>query len=513
MGDPALRSGTAGAPRLAVAGVTKTFGRSTVLRDLDLDIAAGEVHALVGHNGSGKSTFVKVLAGYHRPDPGATGRTDGEVFDLGDAQSAASAGLRFVHQDLGLVESLDSVDNLFLDTPFPQGFAHRIDWRQARQVTGELLGSLGFDFDTSLPVRELSPTQRTALAVARAVRPGRAPTRVVVLDEPTAALPARDVERIFGVIRALQSQGLGVLYISHHLEEIFGLGGRVSVLRDGRRIVTAPAAELDEPTLIDLMVGDVAQPLRIAGAGDDLSSLEPVLEVQSLAARSIIELDFEVRPGEVVGIAGVDGSGRESVAMALYGGINRSGDVTVAGERLPAGRPDLAVEHGLGLVPADRSGDAVMDTMSVTANLGVARIRTRWHGLLLDHQGEDAEARHWTAKIAIRPPDPDVPIGLLSGGNQQKVVLARWLRTELKVLVLDEPTKGVDVSAVAAIWGLVLEAAAAGTAVVVCSSDTDELVACCHRVIVMRRGRVAAVAQGDTLQSSFVDAVALASTN
>ena len=498
--------------RLAVRGVTKSFGQHTVLDDFELDISAGEVHALVGHNGSGKSTFVKILAGFHQPDVGASGSADGEPFVLGNARSAAAAGLRFVHQDLGLVETLDSVDNLFLDTPFPLGAAHRIDWPAARKITQELLASLGFDFDVNLPVKSLSPTQRTALAVARAIRPGTAPTRVVVLDEPTAALPAHDVETLFGVIRALQRQSLGVLYISHHLEEVFGLGGRVTVLRDGRKVTTSAVEELNEASLIELMVGHQAQPVGSAGVRAEISSAEPALAVRSLAARSIRGMDFEIRPGEVLGVAGVDGSGREDLAMAIFGGIPRSGDVTIAGKRLSPSRPDLAVRHGVGLVPADRSEHASLGDMSVASNLIVARLRTRWHGLRLDHRGETAEANDWIAKLHIRPTTPDVPIESLSGGNQQKVVFARWLRTSPKVLILDEPTKGVDVTAVAAIWGLVLEAAASGAAVLVCSSDTDELVAHCHRVLVMRRGRVAAVAEGDHLQSSFVDSVALSGT-
>jgi ribose transport system ATP-binding protein len=498
--------------RLSVWGVSKTFGRHTVLTDLELDISAGEVHALVGHNGSGKSTFVKILAGFHQPDPGSLGSADGEPFILGDARSAAAAGLRFVHQDLGLVESLDSVDNLFLDTPFPLGAAHRIDWRAARQITQELLASLGFDFDVTRPVKSLSPTQRTALAVARAIRPGAAPTRVIVLDEPTAALPARDVETLFGVIRALQRQGLGVLYISHHLEEIFGLGGRVSVLRDGRKVTTSEVAELDEAKLIQLMVGDVAQPEVPAAPPVVVDSDEPVLTVRALASGSINHLDLDVRRGEVLGVAGVDGSGREHLAMALYGGRPRSGEVVIAGQPLPQGRPDLSARHGVGLVPSDRAGDAAFGGMSVTSNLIAARLRTRWRGLRLDHRGEVVEANDWIARLAIRPTTPEVPIGQLSGGNQQKVIFARWLRTSPKVLILDEPTKGVDVSAVAAIWSLIAEAAAAGAAVVVCSSDTEELVAHSHRVLVMRRGLVAAVAEGDRLQSSYVDSVALSGT-
>jgi ribose transport system ATP-binding protein len=498
--------------RLAVRGVTKTFGRNTVLTDLTVDIRAGEVHSLVGHNGSGKSTFVKILAGYYTPDPGASGWVDGEKFTLGDARSAAKAGLRFVHQDLGLVEDLDSVDNLYLDAPYPLRAARRIDWVSARRTTRELLASLEFDFDVNLPVRALSLTQRTALAVARAIRPGGVPGRVVVLDEPTAALPARDIDTLFGVIRALQRQSLGVLFISHHLEEVFGLGGRVSVLRDGRKVTTSAVEQLDEPALIELMVGDLGRRAEQAFPRPEPRSGEPVLEVRSLTARGLDGVEFQVRAGEVVGVAGVDGSGREKLAMALYGGMSRSGAVAINGRQLPAGRPDLAARQGMGFVPADRAADAVLTDMSVTANLGIARLRTRWGGLRIDHHGEVGEARDWTQRLAIRPARPETPIAVLSGGNQQKVVFARWLRTSPRVLILDEPTKGVDVTAVTAIWDLVLTAAVEGAAVVVCSSDTEELAAHCHRVLVMRRGRIATVAQGDQLQSSVIDAIALSGT-
>jgi ribose transport system ATP-binding protein len=497
------------ATRLSVRGVSKTFGRNTVLADFEIDIRAGEVHSLVGHNGSGKSTFVKILAGYHLPDPGALGWIDGQEFTLGDARSAAGAGLRFVHQDLGLVEGLDSVDNLFLDAPLPLKATRNIDWASARQTTRELLALLDFEFDVTRPVRELSLTQRTALAVARAIRPGGARSRVVVLDEPTAALPARDVDTLFGVIRALQRQGLGVLFISHHLEEIFGLGGRVSVLRDGRRVTTAAVDRLDEAALVNLMVGDVGRRVELHASRPEPRSSEPILEVRSLSAPALHQVGFEVRPGEVVGVAGVDGSGRENLAMALYGGVGRTGVVMVAGRQLPPGRPDLAARRGVGFVPADRAGHALLSDMSVTSNLSIARLRTRWRGLRIDHSGEVTEAKDWTRRLAIRPSRPETPIAVLSGGNQQKVVFARWLRTSPRVLILDEPTKGVDVTSVTAIWDLVLSAAGDGAAVLVCSSDTEELVDHCHRVLVLRRGQIAAVAQGDQLQSAVVDAIAL----
>jgi ribose transport system ATP-binding protein len=503
-----LASGESSNVKLAVRGVCKTFGSQRVLTNLNLDVWAGEVHVLVGHNGSGKSTFVKLLAGFHEPDPGSLARVGEERFELGSAAAAERAGLRFVHQDLALIETLDAVDNVYLGAPFPTRGGGRIDWPGARRETERLLASLGFDFDVSRPVRGLSMTQRTGVAIARALLPREAPSQVIVLDEPTAALPAHDVERLFGVIRLLQRQGLGILYISHHLEEVFGLGDTVTVLRDGVTVTTARPVELDESELVELMVGRSAQ--RQPGTAPAIRvSGDVVLEVRGLSAGVLEQIDFEIRGGEVLGVAGIDGSGRPDLASAIFGGTDRSGEMRLAGTAISPLRPDIAVRHGIALVPADRAGEAAFATLSITDNLTLPRITTRLRGLLVAGAVQDAETMSWSERLAVRPLRPDATFATLSGGNQQKVVLARWLRLSPKLLILDEPTKGVDVGAVVSIWELIGEAAADGAAVLVCSSDAGELATYCDRVLVLRRGRVAAELAGDELNADRLDALAL----
>lgn len=489
-------------------GVSKTFGAQQALQDFEFDVRGGEVHALVGHNGSGKSTFVKALAGYHRPDPGAWAAVDDEQFELGSSAAATAAGLRFVHQDLGLVEALSAVDNFFLGVPYPKRANHLIDWHAARDATAEAIGRLGFNFDPSLPVAALSPTQRTGLAIARALHGKGAGGRVLVLDEPTAALPGPEVESLFAAIRRLQREGIAIIYISHHLEEVFAIADRVTVLRDGKRVTTSAVSELDETRLVELIVGDAVR--AAAGARRFARTDEaPALQLSGFSGRRIHRLDLDVAAGEIVGVAGVDGSGREELAPTVFGALPRGGEVAVGGKHVPALRPDAAVACAMGYVPADRAGDGALVGMTVSQNLTVARLRTRLQGLLLDSRAEDGEAVSWSDRLGLKPARPDAPVEILSGGNQQKVVVARWLRLSPHVLVLDEPTKGVDVGAVAAIWSLIAEAADGGSGVLVCSSDTEELALYCDRVIVLARGAVVGEFRGDELTAERIDALAL----
>ena len=479
-----------------------------MLDRLSLEIAAGEVHALVGHNGSGKSTCVRLLAGYYEPDPGAEASVDGTPIAIGSAAAAEATGLRFVHQDLGLVDTLDAVDNVLLGSAYPTGVAGRIDWPAARARTAETLASLGVEIPSDAPVGGLSPTQRTAVAIARALHPRSVPTRVLVLDEPTAALPAREVATLFGIVRVLQARGLAILYISHHLEEVLELSLRVTVLRDGATVTTTTTASLDEPRLVELMIGESQQ--RATHTRRVAAAAEPGrLRVSRLSARRLQQLSFDLADGEIVGIAGLDGSGREELAASLFGGVAREGEVRVGDRVLPSLRPDVAVALGIGLVPADRDREAALHRMSVTENLSAGRIPTRLAGLLLDAGAERHESRTWIERLRIVPPRPDAVIDALSGGNQQKVMIARWLRIAPRVLILDEPTKGVDVAAVADIWDAITDAAHTGAAVLVCSSDAHELAAYCDRVLVLRAGRIARELAGNELDADLIDSLTL----
>ncbi|WP_192810216.1 sugar ABC transporter ATP-binding protein [Actinomadura rudentiformis] len=475
---------------LRVKGLSKTFPGQRALADVDLDIAPGEIRGLVGQNGSGKSTLIKVLAGYHAPDPGAAVEVAGMALHLGAPGAGDAAGLRFVHQDLGLVPSLDTVDNLALGRGYETGPTGLVRWRRERVAARSALERLGYDFSVRRPVGELSVSERTAVAVARALSRHATPPRVLVLDEPTANLPDTEVDRLFSLVRSVRDSGVAVLFVSHHLDEVFVLCDTVSVLRDGRHVATVPVFGLEENALVELMIGRRLEqhdaPASVAGAAGEV-----VVTVSELTGAVLAGVSFEVRAGEVVGIAGITGSGREEITSAIFGGVPRGGTVSVAGTALPPSRPDLSMAAGIGLVPAERHANAAFLEHSLRENVSIADHGPfRRHGLL-SRGRERSDVAAWLERLDVRPPGTERRLDALSGGNQQKVVLARWLRRTPRVLLLDEPTQGVDVGAKEEIHTLVDRAAAGGAGVVVASSDDTELARLCGRVIVLRGGRAA----------------------
>ncbi|HEU5152896.1 MAG TPA: sugar ABC transporter ATP-binding protein [Iamia sp.] len=480
---------TAGEPplRLALSGLSKTFGGTRALREVDLGVGAGEIHALVGANGSGKSTLIKVLAGIHEPDPGATAAVSGEPLALGNAAAADAAGIRFVHQDIGVVGDLPALDNFSLGRGYATGRLGRIDWRRQRREAEEALGALGYDFDVRLPASRLGAAERTGIAIARCLRDWEESVSLLVLDEPTASLPKPEVERLFEVVRRVRSMGVSVIYVSHHLDEVFAVADRVSVLRDGRRVATEAVTDLDHDELVELMVGavDMGTPTPPSdGRG-------PVrLAVTGLRGRVVEGLDLTVRQGEIVGVAGITGSGREEVASLIFGGTDRHGEVVVDDRTVPPDRPDLSVGAGLGFVPPDRHGEGVVLDLSVLENLTLADLRPYWQKLVFRSSLERTDGQSWLDRLSVTPGRHTRAISTLSGGNQQKVVIGKWLRLAPSVLLLDEPTQGVDVRSKADIHRLVEEAADGGTAVLVCSSDEAELERLCDRVVVLADGRV-----------------------
>jgi ribose transport system ATP-binding protein len=486
-------------PALEIRGLSKTFPGQRALTDVDLELAPGEIRALVGQNGCGKSTLIKVLAGFHEPDPGAEVRVDGNPLALGTAGAGDHAGLRFVHQDLGLVPELDACDNLAMGHGYERNRMGLISWRKEQRLARETLRDLGYGFDVRQPTSHLVVSQRTAIALARALSPRATPPRILVLDEPTANLPAAEIARLFQVVRAVRDRGVAVLFVSHHLDEVFRLCDTVTVLRDGRHIVTRAVEGLDEDGLIALMIGRQLEQFLVpteaaAHAG------EPVLRVGGLATDVLAGVDLDVRPGEIVGIAGITGSGREEIALALFGGIPRTGTVTVGGRSVAANRPDRAVEARMALVPAERHANAAFLESTLRENVSIVSPGDFLLRGLLSRSREVSEVTSWLQKLKVRPPHPERHLSTLSGGNQQKVMLARWMRQKPTVLVLDEPTQGVDVGAKADIHLLVEEAATLGAAVVLVSTDHSELTRLAERVLVLRNGRIA-----DELRRPHID--------
>lgn len=473
---------------LRVRGLTKTFGAAQVLRGVDLDVRAGEVHAFIGANGSGKSTTIKVLAGYHDADE-ATCEVGGESVTLTTRTAKRHDGLRFVHQDLGQVPELSAVDNIALAHGYQRTRFGAIDWKAQRELTRRALARFGTHVDIEEPLAAHSAVVRTELAISAAVHGWEPGQGVLVLDEPTAMLPPTQVERLFEVVRSVRDSGAGVLYVSHRLDEIFALADRVSVIRGGAIVGTYAVADVTADDLADAMVGtrgaSTRHVVKATGAGEDV-----VLRATGLTGRTMAGIDLELRRGEVLGIAGLVGSGSEEVPYAVAGRLTgpRGGTVTLT---------DGGTPHDIPLVPGNRITEGVFLEASVAENLSIGSLGSVSSGPRLSQRRERAVVDDWIRRLQIAAPAADAPISTLSGGNQQKVVLARCLNRAPQILAMSEPTAGVDIATRSRIYDLVATEAAAGLSVVVTSSDPQDLVALCSRVLVVRDGRVVAELVGD----------------
>jgi len=481
---------------LQVSSLSKTFPGQQALIDVELKVRVGEVHALVGQNGSGKSTLIKILSGYHQADAESVILFNGEPL-------IHQKGIAFVHQDLALVPTLNSIENMALGHSYRLTRTGSINWRQQHDLTRSGIQEFGADFDLRVPVAQLSGLQRTILAMARAMGSVEGIERsLLVLDEPTASLPKSEVALLMDSIRRLSARGAGVLYVSHHLGEVFDVCDRVTVLRDGRSITTTNVKEIKYPQLVKLIVG---HSLNEQSSEHAALSTEQVMKVDNLAGGSVIDLSFDVRKGEIVGLAGLMGSGREQVLKLLFGAIGTTGGrVHVDGRPLRLGSPKVAIDNGVALVPAERKEHGIFANCSVQHNISLPNLRPLLRRLVLSQSREYQVVQQWVERMDLHPANQMVNAGLLSGGNQQKVVLARWMGIDLKVLLLDEPTQGVDVGAKSAIHELLVEAAKEGLSIVVASSDAAELAAICDRVIVIHDGRLGSIISRDGLSGERI---------
>jgi ABC-type sugar transport system ATPase subunit len=466
---------------LQVRGLSKTFPGLKALDDVSLEVASGEIVALVGQNGSGKSTLVKVLAGIHQPDPGA------EIV-LGEE---GRAGLHFIHQDLGLVGTLSTIENFDLGRQLGGRALMPSPVRAEARRANELIAEFGIEIDVHAPVERLSAAERAIVAIARALDGWEQPRNVLVLDEPTAPLAGEEVDKLFVAVRRVAERGAGVIFISHRLDEVMSIADRVVCLRDGKLIADVRRGAYDHDDLVELIAGEA-----LAAAEDTAPRAqgEPVLRAKGIRAPTIAGLDLDLHAGEILGISGVLGSGREEVAATLFGAGRGEVDA-VEVDGVPIGRldPRRAIAAGVAYVPGDRHREGAVMKMTVRENMTLPRLRPlqRIFGRI-DQREERAEVGRWIERVAVRPAEPERALELFSGGNQQKVVLAKWLRNEPKALLMDEPTQGVDVGAKAGIFELIANAAASGAGILVCSSDAKELATICDRVLVMRDGEVVA---------------------
>ena len=474
---------------LRVERLRKEFPGMRALDGVSFALHAGEVLAVVGQNGSGKSTLVKVLGGVYGADGGTV--TLGEDGD-------GSVEMHFIHQTRALVPGLSAVENLALGRRHAGRAALRLAKRRERRHAEELIASFGVTFDVTLPIAQISPAERTIVAIARALDGWRRPEGVLVLDEPTTELHGGEVDKLFDVVRRVAAGGAGVIFISHRLDEVMSLADRVLALRDGRVVGDVSVDECDHDRLIHLIVGrqieEVQRSGTVAGA--------TVLEARGVAGGTVAGAELTVRAGEIVGLGGLIGSGREAINGLLFGARRRTGgDVRVLDRSLAPGDVTGAIAAGLAYVPADRHVDGAVLQMSAQENLTLPGLRPLRRAFgRLDRRAERTEVRDWVSSVGLRPPEPERRLELFSGGNQQKVVIAKWLRLAPRVLLLDEPTQGVDVGAKVAIYDLVERAARAGAGVLVSSSDTKELTAICDRVLVWLDGRIVAELAGEAIE-------------
>ncbi|MET8585184.1 sugar ABC transporter ATP-binding protein [Streptomyces collinus] len=492
-------------PLLSMSGITKSFPGVRALDGVDLDVQAGEVHCLLGQNGAGKSTLIKVLAGAHQPD-GGTIRWRGEAVTLRSPIAAMRLGIATIYQELDLVEHLSVAENVHLGhEPTAAGFVVRT--RAARASTGALLRRLGHpEIDPARLVGELSAAQQQIVSMARALSHH---VRLIVMDEPSAALDPDEVDNLFRIVGDLTADGVAVVYISHRLEEIRRIGDRVTVLKDGRAVAGGlPARSTPTRDVVALMTGrnvEYVFPGRPAPP-ERVTEAAPVLQVRGLARDGEFEpLDLDVRPGEIVGLAGLVGSGRSEILETIYGARRpTAGQVSVDGRTLRPGSVRSAVRAGLGLAPEERKAQALLMLESVTRNVSVSSLARFARAGWIDRRAERGAARAAVRELSLRPDNPEVPVRTLSGGNQQKAVLARWLLRGCRVLLLDEPTRGVDVGARAELYAVVRRLADQGLAVLLVSSEVPEVLGLADRVLVLREGRVVHTAPAPELDEHRV---------
>ena len=492
---------------LAVAGATKSFGSNRALRGVDLRVRAGELHGLVGENGSGKSTLIKILAGYHAPDEPTRIEVGGAELRLPVRPAEAyERGLRFVHQDLGLVDSMTVTENVAAGH-YGVGRLGRIGWARQRERTRTELERFGVAAEPDALVGTLAGAERAMIALLRSARSGDDDAaiggKVFVLDEPTTYLARNDVDRLFAFLRRIVAEGSGVILVTHQLSEVLELCETVSVLRDGALVVTRPTAGLAADDIVELMVGRRVE--RSADTGPPPAGGSARLEVRALAGESVRDVSFAVGPGEIVGITGLAGMGHEEIPYLLFGARpRRGGTILIDGAEHDVSSPRAAMRLGMALVPGDRGREGIVREASVAENVTLPVIRRLARHGRLSASAERALVGSLLERFLVVPPEPGLRIGALSGGNQQKAVIGKWLNTEPRILLLHQPSQGVDVASREAIFGFVRQSAAEGTSVLICSNDHEELARLCERVLVMRDGAV-----GSTLRRPDITAEAV----
>jgi monosaccharide-transporting ATPase len=490
---------TDGRPVLTMTGISKSFPGVRALHNVDFRLFPGEVHALMGENGAGKSTLIKVLTGVYGVDEGVITLGDEQVAFTGPMQAAA-AGVSTVYQEVNLCPNLSVAENIFIGRE-PRRFG-AIRWGEVRRRARQLLARLDLDIDVSAPVASFSLAVQQMVAIARAID---VRARVLILDEPTSSLDADEVAQLFRIMRQLRDEGIAILFVTHFLDQVYGIADRITVLRNGMLVGEYPTADLPQLALVEKMIG---KELDVLGQLDEhprreLTAVEtgtPFVEVSQLGRRgAVAPFSLTIHAGEVVGLAGLLGSGRTEVARLLFGADRADrGQVAIGGEPTGLRTPVQAISHGIGFCSENRRAEGIIADLSVRENMILAMQAARGWLRAIPRRRQDELVDRYIEALQIRPPNPDVPVRNLSGGNQQKVLLARWLITEPRLLILDEPTRGIDIGAKAEIQKLVVRLSDGGMAVLFVSAELEEVLRLSHKIAVMRDRELIAHLTNDT---------------
>jgi ribose transport system ATP-binding protein len=507
-GGSPIREASDSVPFIAIAEVRKSFGGVQALRGVSLDLCAGEVHGLVGANGAGKSTLIRVLAGLERPDSGVI-LVDGKPAAIETPHIAAGYGLSFIHQELALVPGMNVLENIMLGAPKTSRLG-MIDWRGVARDVSPIVKRVGIGFPLDAPISKLSTAERWLVSICRAlVRQ----SRLIVMDEPTASLSVHEAERLYAIVRELSKSGIAVLYVSHRLDEILDLCDRVTVFRDGQAVMHVPRRQLSRQGLVEAIVGGAAP--ESMPHPERREDSEVVLRVKDLSRTPRVRnVSLDLHRGEVLGIAGLVGAGRSELARMVFG-VDRpdGGGMTIDGNTYAPRSPAAAMKTGVGLVPEERRSEGLVLTKSIAFNFGLANLSKfkAARSPFISMRRRASLAEDMIRHLRVKTTGVETPVGRLSGGNQQKVVIGKWLARAPRILILDEPTRGVDVGARLEIHRLIRTLAAGGISVIVISSEAEELPDLCDRVLVMIEGRIAselngtAITRNAIVQASYAD--------
>jgi ribose transport system ATP-binding protein len=478
--------------------ITKSYPGVLALDSVSFEIFHGEVHCLVGENGAGKSTLMKILSGAIQKDTGSI-FVNGQPTQIGSPLDSQKLGIGIIYQDFKLVPELSIAENIFLGNEILNDYSFTLNKNKMKFLSEEALDQLGEKYDVTIPVYKLSVAARQMVEIAKAINKD---VKVLALDEPTASLTDSEIKNLFKIIKRLKNDGVGIIYISHRIEEIFEIGDRVTVLRDGRKIITEEIGSVSRDLLIKYMIG---RELTGDFPKNTLTRKSEILRIENIQTEKLRNINLSLYEGEVLGLAGLVGSGRTELAQIIFGADPIiSGNVYINNQKIAITSPKEAIDHGIALLTEDRNLYGLFTELSVRENISISNLKSLLNGMFIDKKKEISDSKNLIEKLKIKTPSTETIVENLSGGNRQKVVLARWLYTDSKILIFDEPTAGIDISVKYDIYNLIKQLVVDGIGVIVISSDLPELIGICNRIAVMCEGEITGILEENEISQEGI---------